>query len=215
MDFDPAFPSRVRIALFGLVVAATSLTALAADPTPRVPVEPFFRHADYSSFKLSPSGKYVAGIIPVNGRGGLVAIDLETRKPGHVTTVNVSDIGWFEWVNDDRLVFTVLDLEVGSGEQRGSGLFTVKRDGSEFRVLVRPPTGAGQWVYRYTQFLAALHDGSDDILVVANDTVPNLLFLNQHDGTFKEIGAQSGVAFDSFGRDSWKSLLLQPVAEGE
>ena len=36
-------------------------------------------------------------------------------------------------------------------------------------------------------------------LVVANDTVPNLVFMNQHDGTFKEIGAQSGVAFDSYG----------------
>ena len=36
-------------------------------------------------------------------------------------------------------------------------------------------------------------------LVVANDTVPNLVFINQHDGTFREIGAQSGMAFDSYG----------------
>jgi hypothetical protein len=36
-------------------------------------------------------------------------------------------------------------------------------------------------------------------LVVANDTVPNLLFINQHNGTFKEVGAQSGLAFDSYG----------------
>jgi enediyne biosynthesis protein E4 len=36
-------------------------------------------------------------------------------------------------------------------------------------------------------------------LVVANDTVPNLVFMNQRDGTFKEIGAVSGVAFDSYG----------------
>ena len=36
-------------------------------------------------------------------------------------------------------------------------------------------------------------------LVVANDTVPNFLFLNQRDGTFKEIGAMSGLAFDSYG----------------
>jgi len=36
-------------------------------------------------------------------------------------------------------------------------------------------------------------------LVVANDTVPNFVFLNQRDGTFKEIGALSGLAFDSFG----------------
>lgn len=39
-------------------------------------------------------------------------------------------------------------------------------------------------------------------LVVANDTVPNLVFMNQSraaGGLFKEIGAQSGVAFDSYG----------------
>ena len=36
-------------------------------------------------------------------------------------------------------------------------------------------------------------------LIIANDTVPNLVFINRHDGTFKEIGAQSGVAFDSYG----------------
>src|SRR5437899_406466 len=36
-------------------------------------------------------------------------------------------------------------------------------------------------------------------LVVANDTVQNFVFRNQHDGTFKEIGAISGVAFDNYG----------------
>lgn len=36
-------------------------------------------------------------------------------------------------------------------------------------------------------------------LVVANDTVPNFLFLNQKDGTFEEIGEESGLAFDSYG----------------
>ncbi len=42
------------------------------------------------------------------------------------------------------------------------------------------------------------NDGWID-LVVANDTVPNFLFHNQHDGTFKEIGARSGIAFDAYG----------------
>ena len=36
-------------------------------------------------------------------------------------------------------------------------------------------------------------------LVVANDTVQNFVFHNQRDGTFKEIGAASGIAFDSYG----------------
>ncbi len=36
-------------------------------------------------------------------------------------------------------------------------------------------------------------------LVVANDTVQNFVFHNEHNGTFKEIGAVSGIAFDTYG----------------
>lgn len=36
-------------------------------------------------------------------------------------------------------------------------------------------------------------------LMVANDTTQNLLFENQKNGTFKEVGALTGVAFDSYG----------------
>ncbi|MEM9364975.1 MAG: CRTAC1 family protein [Planctomycetota bacterium] len=41
-------------------------------------------------------------------------------------------------------------------------------------------------------------DGYQDI-VVANDTVPNFLFENQRDGTFREIGRLAGIAFDRSG----------------
>lgn len=36
-------------------------------------------------------------------------------------------------------------------------------------------------------------------LVVANDTVPNFVFHNQKNGTFKEMGALSGIALDPYG----------------
>lgn len=36
-------------------------------------------------------------------------------------------------------------------------------------------------------------------LVIANDTTQNLLLENQRNGTFKEVGALAGVAFDSYG----------------
>jgi enediyne biosynthesis protein E4 len=36
-------------------------------------------------------------------------------------------------------------------------------------------------------------------LIVANDTVQNFVFTNQHNGTFKEVGAASGLAFDNYG----------------
>jgi hypothetical protein len=36
-------------------------------------------------------------------------------------------------------------------------------------------------------------------LVLANDTVQNFVFLNQRDGTFRETGALTGLAFDAYG----------------
>jgi hypothetical protein len=42
-------------------------------------------------------------------------------------------------------------------------------------------------------------DGWIDI-IVANDTVQNFVFHNNGDGTFQEIGASTGMAFDSYGR---------------
>lgn len=37
-------------------------------------------------------------------------------------------------------------------------------------------------------------------LVVANDTVQNFVFRNQHDGTFREMGEASAIAFDAHGQ---------------
>ena len=37
-------------------------------------------------------------------------------------------------------------------------------------------------------------------LILANDTVPNFVFHNLGNGTFKEVGAASGIAFDSYGQ---------------
>ncbi len=42
-------------------------------------------------------------------------------------------------------------------------------------------------------------DGWIDI-IVANDTVQNFVFHNEHNGTFKEIGEVAGTAFDNFGK---------------
>jgi hypothetical protein len=37
-------------------------------------------------------------------------------------------------------------------------------------------------------------------LIIANDTVPNFVFTNAQNGTFREIGAKTGVAFDANGQ---------------
>ena len=44
------------------------------------------------------------------------------------------------------------------------------------------------------------NDGWEDIYV-ANDSTPSLLFHNNHDGTFKEVGVLAGVAYNEDGRE--------------
>ena len=43
------------------------------------------------------------------------------------------------------------------------------------------------------------HDGWPD-LIVANDTQPNKLYRNLHNGTFKDVGVEAGIAFSAEGK---------------
>jgi len=79
----------------------------------------------------------------------------------------------------------------------GKGQFTDVSEQSGLRVK-NPATGVPAAKTLGVAPVDIDGDGWID-LVVANDTVPNFVFINQQDGTFREIGAQSGVAFDSYG----------------
>lgn len=69
------------------------------------------------------------------------------------------------------------------------------------------------------------HDGWMDIFV-ANDTVPNFLFHNEHDGHFREVALQAGVGFNDDGKalssmgadfrdldnDGWEDLVVSALS---
>ena len=166
----PAFV--LLVALFASVTAALAPTHAVAKDDVTVSPEPFFKHSDYGAMKLAPSGKYIGALVPVQGRLRLAVIDLETRSSHIAVSMDGEDIDRFEWVNDNRLVFTVADLQAGLGQQRSEGLFAANRDGTDFRILA--PTARSQarrlqTVYRYTRVARVLHDGSDDVIIVSNE----------------------------------------------
>jgi enediyne biosynthesis protein E4 len=80
----------------------------------------------------------------------------------------------------------------------GSGRFTdiSERAGIQIR---NPATGVPM---AKSMALAPVDVNGDNFidLVVANDTVQNFLFTNQQNGSFHEIGARSGIAFDVYGQ---------------
>ncbi len=79
----------------------------------------------------------------------------------------------------------------------GNGTFTDVSEAAGVQVT-DPNTGVPLSKSLGTTFADINADGLLDI-VVANDTVQNLLFLNQPGGTFLESAASAGVAFDNAG----------------
>ena len=123
--------------VFVLTAASAAAPVAAADP---LPAEAFFGHPEIDAAKLSPSGRWLALSSAGGGlRVALFAIDLlDKEPPRQIVRFAEADIRDFHWVNDDRLVFQVVDRESGGGDQRfGAGLFSVHRDGSDVRLLIR------------------------------------------------------------------------------
>jgi acetyl esterase/lipase len=111
--------------------------ALAQAPA-KIPVEAFFQNPTFRGGKLSPNGRHVAlAVAHKNGRVQLVVLDAQNVASAKVVGgFSNADVGRFEWVNDNRLVFTVTDLSLAQGDVRyGAGLFAVDKDGGDFRQM--------------------------------------------------------------------------------
>ena len=124
---------RVARPLAGLLISASG--AWAAPP----PAEVFFKDPDIVEAVLSPSGRQLA-ITTARGakRIGLAIVDLGTGKAVRAAQFSDGDVSRVSWVNDNRLIFGVVDLSDGSGRPNGMpGLIAVNPDGSQMRQLVR------------------------------------------------------------------------------
>jgi dipeptidyl aminopeptidase/acylaminoacyl peptidase len=158
-------------AFVALSVAAFSFATMAAAHT--VDPKPYFRNPDVRQVAMSPSGRYLAALMPsTGGRIGLAVMSIANRDPKVVAVVDGYDIANFSWVNDNRLVYSVYDAQSGLGEQHGGGLFAVDREGRNTRLLAptyKMQRDSGAIVGRTMYLLRTLYDGSDDILVNVPD----------------------------------------------
>ncbi len=161
-------------ALAGVALLACAMLARAQAP---VALEDYFKKSAYSQVELSPNGKLLAAIVPNGTRNGVVVVDLESKKGNVVAAYRDADIREFHWVNDKRMVYSLIDLQAGLAEQRGGGgLFAVDIDGSNSKVIA-PQTSIDSsgvsFVWRHPRFVDTILDGSDDIMVFAGERNAN------------------------------------------
>ncbi len=164
--------------LLATVLVAFFLTSASAATNDPPPVEAFFARAKLQSAQISPSGQWLAITAAAGtGRLALAVVDTEGKQAPLITaSFSNADITRFQWVNDERLVFTVADLFVGVGEERFGGLYSIKRDGSQQRQLARGARYHGE-------ALLAVPEGGGDVVVVGDyefDLMADLASVNAY-----------------------------------
>ncbi len=100
-----------------LLVLASLMLAVGAGANPAgadtIPLEDFFAPAALRAPRLSPDGKFIAYIAPMEGRRGIALLDVATAKSDVLVRTSDENIDTFFWKGSDYIVF---GADVGGNE---------------------------------------------------------------------------------------------------
>jgi dipeptidyl aminopeptidase/acylaminoacyl peptidase len=152
-----------KISTLALVISALALFSTVATAAKQVPVEDFFKRSGFSSFQLSPDGKYMAAISPIGERRNIAVINLETREAKAITGVRDRDVRGFMWANNDRILY-FMDKD----GNESFGIFAINKDGSRARTLIEPAENqirGGSRVVKSASVINTLDNDPEHVLV--------------------------------------------------
>ena len=150
---------RSSIALL-LVVCSHQIWAKASD----IPVKEFFKNPDYTALQLSPNGKYLALLSPVNDRRNIVVMETgNLAKARAITGLKNQDVGGFFWANNKDIVFTM-----DSDGNEAFSIFTVDSSVKQPKIVQLVGASAGSSGIRSASVVHTLPDDPDHIIVQFN-----------------------------------------------
>jgi dipeptidyl aminopeptidase/acylaminoacyl peptidase len=118
-----------------ITCTAMPIAALAADATVPIPIATFFKKSVVTGAEISPNGRFVAvRKLSPQGRTMLTVVDVTERKSKAIANFINADVDVFSWVNDQRLTFTLINVDHG-GDVGKSGLYAIDRDGKDRTFL--------------------------------------------------------------------------------
>jgi dienelactone hydrolase len=147
-----------------LLLGAVSPLVLAQTPASygTIPVETLFQRSAYKGYVLSPDGKKLAALAPLNGRDNLVVIDLEKRSRSGLTSFDSFDVTSIRWITNDRLFFRVTEGRDVAEKTKYGGSYAIDVDGGNIRNMEKTrgsPKGVA--------LISVLDRTTGDILVAA------------------------------------------------
>ena len=163
--------SKLRHAsLYAVVLACFLGPSVNAAPISAIPIEDFFRREKLGSPQLSPSGRYLATVVPVGNRRNLAILDLEQRRAWPITAEKDRDVTGVVWASEDRLLFFM-----DNDGNESNGIFAVDRDGQRARTLIAPPEVAarnGQAVVLNAAIVSLMDSDTRKVLISASRPTP-------------------------------------------
>ncbi len=140
------------------VLSITFIGACTNDKkTNLIPVENFFKDPDKSLYYISPDGKYISYLKPVNNRLQIFVQSLESNKVIQITTLKNQSVKKYFWVSNNKIFY----LKDNSGDEKYE-LFSIDRDGKNNRLIQK----AGN---EKIDVLKQLLTDKDSVLITINE----------------------------------------------
>ena len=133
-------------------------TVVAARPGLPV-VEDFFRRPKYTGVSLSPDGKLLAALVPLNERKNLALIDLDQGTAVALTTLREQDVYNYSWVGDRMLHIQTANLSDAGGLVRITQDVLIDVTGRVVRDMAKVSQRG------LTRIIATLDRSGEDLLI--------------------------------------------------
>ncbi len=152
----------LKILLVGPLLFLASLSW--ANPA-NIPVKDFFRNAEFSQLQLSPDGKYLAALAPINGHRNIAIMETDGLKNARfLTALDKQDIAGFFWANNKDIVFTM-----DSDGNEAFGIYKITNEKKpRITTLVGSSISTGGRGIRTASVVHTLPDDPEHIIVQFN-----------------------------------------------
>ncbi len=154
--------SILGASLLAPLASLPTLSAAAETPAQSIPILDFFRTAALQDAVLSPDGKTIAALRQVNERWNVAVLDIATHKTTIITNFSDGDATDLNWVNNDRLLFSVSDSTRGRSDQMAGGLYAINKDASHYTTLAersrQTEMGAQKLLPADSSYVSRVHD---------------------------------------------------------
>lgn len=135
-----AFGQRVTLFVAVTLLAAFQATAQHEALAPKIPAEVFAQLPKMAMPRLSPDANHLAYLAPIKGKRNLIITAIDGKRPPEaIPAVEETDIRWFEWVNNERLVISYRYTNTIGGDFVRTALYSVHISEPGYVDMAREP----------------------------------------------------------------------------